>query len=174
MEETMEREGIQQYLTFRVAGEEYAIDILHVREIIEFTSSTRVPGTPEWIHGVINLRGRVVPVVDLSVRFGLGVTVVTQWTCAVMIEIRSEDAPMVMGVVADSVSRVLEIDAGAIQPAPAFGTGVRADYLLGVARTDGGLVLVLDVDCLLSPGETRTIPDAASRGAVGTQVASAG
>jgi purine-binding chemotaxis protein CheW len=174
MEETMEREGIEQYLTFRVAGEEYAIDILHVREIIEFTSSTRVPGTPEWIHGVINLRGRVVPVVDLSARFGLGATVVTQWTCAVMVELRSEDAPMVMGVLADSVSRVLEIDAAAIQPAPTFGTGIRAEYLVGVARTDEGLVLVLDVDCLLSPGEARAIPEAASREATGSQVAAGG
>jgi purine-binding chemotaxis protein CheW len=153
MNATIDNDGIQQYLTFRVAEEEYAVDILHVREIIEFSSSTRVPGTPGWIHGVINLRGRVVPVVDLSVRFGLGPTQVTPWTCAVIVEIVSEEAPLVMGLLADSVSQVLEISAAAIEPPPSFGTAVRADYLLGVARADGQLVLVLDIDHLLTNRE---------------------
>ncbi len=165
MGQTIDSEEIQQYLTFRVAGEEYALGILHVREIIEFASSTRVPGTPPWIHGVINLRGRVVPVVDLSVRFGMGATQVTQWTCAVIVEVRSEGTPTIMGVLADSVSRVLEIDGGSIEPPPAFGTAVRADYLLGVARVEGGLVLVLDIDRLLSAEETSTLPAAATVGA---------
>jgi purine-binding chemotaxis protein CheW len=162
MDEAMRSDGVRQYLTFRAAGEEYAIGILQVREIIEFTASTRVPGTPEWIHGVINLRGRVVPVVDLSVRFGMGITQVTQWTCAVIVEVAADDAPIVMGILADSVSEVLEIDGGSIEPAPAFGTVARADYLLGVARTAGGLVLVLDVDAVLPATAAAALPAAAA------------
>lgn len=157
MESTIGSDGIQQYLTFRVAGEEYALGILEVREIIEFTSSTRVPGTPAWIRGVINLRGRVVPVIDLSVRFGLGATQVTPWTCAVIVEVRSDDGATVMGVLADSVCEVLEIGGQQIEPPPSFGTTARADYLVGVARTEGKLVLVLDSSCLLTPDEVSTL-----------------
>ncbi|HSN69044.1 MAG TPA: chemotaxis protein CheW [Thermoanaerobaculia bacterium] len=161
MESTIDSAGIQQYLTFRVAGEEYALGILEVREIIEFSSSTRVPGTPPWIRGVINLRGRVVPVIDLSVRFGLGATEVTQWTCAVIVEIRSNGDATVMGVLADAVSEVLEIDAAQIEPPPSFGTVARAEYLVGVARAQGRLVLVLDSSCLLTPDEVGALPQAA-------------
>lgn len=150
--------GTRQYLTFRVAGEEYALGILHVREIIEFSGSTRVPGTPPWIHGVINLRGHVVPVVDLSVRFGTGPTAVTPWTCAVIAELRAGEETMVMGLLADAVSQVLEIDGASIEPAPAFGTAARTEYLRGVARAEGKLVLLLDVDCLLTAGEAAALP----------------
>ncbi len=166
-------EGIQQYLSFRVAGDEYAIGILHVREIIEFDSCTRVPSTPEWVRGVINLRGRVVPVVDLSVRFGLGPTQVTQWTCAVIVEVgRTDDAPIVTGILADSVSEVLEIDGASVEPPPAFGTAAGGDYLKGVARTSEGLVLVLDIDHLLTTDEVSALPAAAP--AAAAQAAAAG
>lgn len=158
MKPTNDISGTMQYLTFRVAGEEYALGILHVREIIEFSASTRVPGTPPWIHGVINLRGRVVPVVDLSVRFGTGPTEVTPWTCAVIAEVRAGDETIVMGLLADAVSQVLEIDDGAIEPPPAFGTAARTEYLRGVARAEGKLVLLLDIDCLLAAGEAAALP----------------
>jgi purine-binding chemotaxis protein CheW len=142
-----------QYLTFGVAGDEYAISILRVKEIIQFETVTRVPTTPTWIRGVINLRGSVVPVVDLAVKFGLPDTVVTPLTCIVIVEVALSGEQTVMGVMADSVSQVVELGAGDVEAPPTFGTRVRVDYLAGMGKVGKGFVLILDIDRVLSADE---------------------
>jgi len=136
-----------QLLSFVLAGEEYAVDILRVREIIEYNTLTRVPGMPASVRGVINLRGRVVPVVDLAVRFGLPESVVTPRTSIVMVELASAEGEIVIGVITDSVSAVLDLNPESIQPTPAFGTKVGAEFLTGMAeRGDQKFVMLLDID----------------------------
>lgn len=142
-----------QYLTFYMAGEEYAVGILRIQEIVEYDELTGVPGTPPWIRGVMNLRGIVIPVVDLALKFGLAETAVTQRTCVVIVEVDLEGEPTVMGVMVDEVSRVLDLSVEAIEEAPAFGTRVRVDFLLGLGRVDDQLVMVIDVDRVLSTAE---------------------
>jgi purine-binding chemotaxis protein CheW len=143
-----------QYLTFFVAGEEYAIGILRIKEIIEFSGATRVPGTPSSVVGVINLRGRVVPVVDLAKKFGSPATVITARSCAVIVELEREHDRLVTGLVADAVHEVIEMSDDSIEPPPAFGTRVRIDFLRGIGRHGERFVLLLDVDRLLDQSET--------------------
>lgn len=142
-----------QYLGFQVAEEEYAIGILRVREILEYDTVTKVPTTPPSIRGVINLRGRVVPVVDLAVKLGLPESTITKRTCVVVIEVDLEGERTVMGVLADAVSQVLDLPAGEIEPPPPFGPRVRVDCLLGMGRAGKKFVLLLDIDKLLSMDE---------------------
>ena len=143
-----------QYLTFFLAGEEYAITILQVTDIIECGVVTRVPGTPPWIRGVHNLRGTVVPVIDLAIKFGLPATEITRRTCVVIVELRVDDEAVIMGVMADSVHQVVDFTAEQIQPAPSFGPRVRASFLLGMASTsDARFVLLLDIDRIFSSDE---------------------
>jgi purine-binding chemotaxis protein CheW len=142
-----------QYLTFFLAGEEYAISILQVTDIIECGTVTRVPGTPPWIRGVHNLRGTVVPVIDLAIKFGLPPTEVTRRTCIVIVELRADDETLIMGVMADSVHQVVDFTAEQIQPPPAFGPRVNVDCLLGMASTNGKFVLLLNIDRVLSSDE---------------------
>src|SRR5882724_12144984 len=125
--------SLNQYLTFFLAGEEYAISILQVTDIIECGVVTRVPGTPQSIRGVHNLRGTVVPVIDLPVKFGLPATEITRRTCVVIVEIRVDDEALVMGVMADSVHQVVDLGPDQIQPAPTFGPRVRVDCIQGMA-----------------------------------------
>ena len=145
-----------QYLTFLVAGEEHAVGILRVREILQYTSVTHVPRTPKWIRGVINLRGSVVPVVDLAVKLGLPPTESRRSTSIVITEVRIAGEPIVMGLLTDAVSQVIDLPAQDVQPAPAFGTRVPLDFLLGMGRVDERLLLLLDVDKLLSAEEIAT------------------
>jgi purine-binding chemotaxis protein CheW len=142
-----------QYLTFFLAGEEYAISILQVTDIIECGAVTRVPGTPAWIRGVHNLRGTVVPVIDLAIKFGLPATEITRRTCIVIVELRAGDETLIMGVMADSVHQVVDFSAEQIQPAPAFGPRVHVDCLLGMASSNGKFVLLLDIDRIFSSDE---------------------
>jgi purine-binding chemotaxis protein CheW len=142
-----------QYLTFFLAGEEYAISILQVTDIIECGAVTRVPGTPPWIRGVHNLRGTVVPVIDLAIKFGLPATEITRRTCIVIVELRADDETLIMGVMADSVHQVVDFSAEQIQPAPAFGPRVHIDCLLGMASSNGKFVLLLDIDRIFSSDE---------------------
>ena len=135
-----------QYLTFRVAGETYAIDILRVREIIEHRPVTRVPLAHPCVRGVINLRGSVVPVVDLALRFGMPETVVNRRTCLVIVETQIEDAGLVLGVTADSVCEVIELEPEAIAKPPPFGTPLPAEFLKGLGRSAERFVLILNVD----------------------------
>ena len=142
-----------QYLTFFLAGEEYAITILQVTDIIECGTVTRVPGTPPWIRGVHNLRGTVVPVIDLAIKFGLPPTEVTRRTCIVIVELKADDETLIMGVMADSVHQVVDFTSEQIQPPPAFGPRVHVECLLGMASSNGKFVLLLDIDRVFSSDE---------------------
>jgi purine-binding chemotaxis protein CheW len=142
-----------QYLTFFLAGEEYAITILQVTDIIECGVVTRVPGTPAWIRGVHNLRGTVVPVIDLAVKFGLPPTEITRRSCVVIVEVRMDDEMLTMGVMADSVHQVVELRPDEIQAPPAFGPRVRVDCVLGMAASQGKFVVLLDIDRILATDE---------------------
>lgn len=142
-----------QYLTFRLAGEEYAIGILRVREIIEYDTLTAVPSTPAHIRGVINLRGSVVPVVDLAVKFGLAGTSVTRRTCIVIVEVDLDGERTTMGIVADSVSQVVDVLPQDVEPPPAFGARVPTEHLVGMGRMGKKFMLILDVDRVLSHDE---------------------
>jgi purine-binding chemotaxis protein CheW len=142
-----------QYLTFFIADEEYAVSIIRAKEIIQYDTLTKVPKTPRWIRGVINLRGGVVPVVDLAVKFGLPDTVITSSACIVITEVEIEGETTVMGVLADSVSQVIELRDEDIEPPPAFGTRINVDYLRGMGKLGKKFVLMLDVDKVLSAEE---------------------
>jgi purine-binding chemotaxis protein CheW len=142
-----------QYLTFAIGAEEYALGILRVREIIQYGAVTRVPRTPGWVRGVINLRGSVVPVLDLAVKFGEPPSAITRATCIVITEVLLEGESVVLGVVADEVSQVVDLPAAAVLPPPSFGTSVRVEYLQGMGRVGERLVLLLDADKMLSADE---------------------
>jgi len=150
----------RQFLTFHLAGEEYAIEIFRVREIIEYGVVTHVPLTPPWIRGVINLRGGVVPVLDLALRFGLPVAEVTPRTCIVVVETEFGGVETPMGIVADSVSQVMELRTQDIEPPPPFGARIRLEFLLGMARTEKKFALLLDIDRILSSDELLTLAEA--------------
>ncbi len=142
-----------QYLTFYLAGEEYAIGILRVKEILEYDTVTPVPQTPPAIRGVINLRGSVVPVVDLAAKFGLPPSPIAKRTCIVIVEVSLDGRETVMGVLADAVSQVMDLTAADIEPPPAFGTRVKVDYLQGMGKVGKKFVLILDIDQVLSAPE---------------------
>lgn len=139
-----------QYLTFVLGGEMYAIGILCVKEIIEYGHLTVVPMMPESIRGVINLRGAVVPVVDLSCRFGKRSTDLTRRTCIVIVEVDNEGDRQDIGVIVDAVSEVLEIRGDQIEPPPAFGARIRTDFIHGMGKVDGKFVIILNVNAVLS------------------------
>src|SRR3954471_8319631 len=132
-----------QFLTFVVGDEEYGVGIRQAKEIIEYDTVTTVRNAPAWIRGVINLRGSVVPVVDLAVRFGRTPGDVTRRSCIVVVEVRGAQGAMVMGIVADRVTQVAELTAGDMEPAPSFGTVVRTDWLHGLGRVDKRFLLLL-------------------------------
>jgi len=140
----------QQFLTFFLAEEEYAVNIQRVKEIIEYTTVTKVPKVPQWIRGVINLRGNVVPVVDLAVRFGLEERPVTKTTCIVIVEVEQDSERAVMGVIADAVNQVIDLAPKDIEEPPAFGTRVRLEYLLGMGKLGKKFALILNIDSVLS------------------------
>ena len=140
----------RQYLTFLLSSEEYAVDVLSVKEIIEYGDVTKVPGTPFHVRGVINLRGSVVPVVDLAVKLGREESPLSRRSCIVIVETGLQGERVVTGVVADAVNQVIEFSPDDIEPPPAFGTGVRLHYLDGIAKTSGAFVLVLNMDSVLA------------------------
>src|SRR6267378_7484214 len=150
---------VQQYLTFMIGAEEYAVSLLKVKEIIEYDTITEVPKTPEWIRGVINLRGSVVPVIDLAVKFRQSPSVAGKLTCIVITEVESEGEATVMGIMADSVRQVIDLTPRDIEPPPTFGTRVKVDYLLGMARSGKKFCLILDTEKVLSTGELLELPD---------------
>ena len=148
-----------QYLTFLLGKEMFAINILGIKEIIEYGNLTSVPMMPEFIRGVINLRGAVVPVVDLSVRFGRTASAVTRRSCIVIVEAESEGEKLDMGVMVDAVSEVLEIPAADIEPAPSFGVKIRADFISGMGKVRDKFVIILDAARVLSVNELATLSD---------------
>jgi len=142
-----------QYLCFTLAGTDYAVGILQVKEILQYETITRVPGVPASVRGVINLRGSVVPVVDLAVKFGLGETAVTKRTCVLIVEADLGGERTVVGVMADEVREVLELGPEEIEPAPPFGTRVRLEFLKGMGKVGKGFALMIDLDRVLSAEE---------------------
>ena len=150
------REG--KYLTFSLAGEEYGIGILKVKEIIGMMEITRVPQTPSYVQGVINLRGKVIPVIDLRQKFGLEAGEYTERTCVVVVEVLRDGGQVLIGSVVDSVSEVLNIKEGEIEETPDFGVQMDTQYLLGMAKAGGGIKLLLDIDSVLGSEELTALP----------------
>jgi len=146
-----DREG--KYLTFCLANEEYGIGILKIKEIIGMMPITSVPRTPEFVKGVINLRGKVIPVIDLRRRFGMESMDYTERTCIIVVEIAGSSGNVTIGVVVDSVSEVLYIRSGDIEDTPTFGTRLNTDYILGMAKMGKSVKILLDIDRVLGSGE---------------------
>ena len=149
-----------KFLTFSLAGEEYGVEILKVQEIVGMMDITPVPRIPPFILGLMNLRGKVIPVVDLRWKLGMGAAPCTDGSCIIVV--RTEG--MVMGVVVDSVSEVLTIAPEAIEAAPSFGTDVNTDYILGIGKTGGGVRILLDIERVLSSREALATRAAALEG----------
>lgn len=162
----MQDEQQRQYLTFMLSGEVFAIGILNIKEIIEYGQLTEVPRMPEFIRGVINLRGAVVPVIDLGSRFGKPASLVSRRTCIVIIEIEHEGEHQVVGVMVDAVNEVLDISATEIEPAPSFGAKIRTDFIRGMGKVDGKFVIILEVDHVLSLDEMSSLAGVGAGSAV--------
>ncbi|MCP4704817.1 MAG: purine-binding chemotaxis protein CheW [candidate division Zixibacteria bacterium] len=143
-----ERAG--KYLTFRLAAEEYGLEILKVREIIGLMNITQVPRTPDYIRGVINLRGKVIPVLDLRNKFGMGVTEDTEETCIIVVDVRLDGESVLMGTVVDAVSEVLDIMENEIEDAPSFGTNVDTEFILGIGKVKNDVKILLDINEVLT------------------------
>lgn len=153
--DVLEREG--KYLTFKLAEEEYGIGILKIKEIIGMMPITIVPQTPPFIKGVINLRGKVIPVIDLRLRFSLPPIDYTDRTCIIVVEISGETSDIMIGIVVDTVSEVLNIKAREIEDTPRFGTKLDTAYILGMAKLEGGVKILLDIDRVLRADEILTM-----------------
>lgn len=150
-----DKEG--KYLTFTMDKEEYGIGILKIKEIIGMMSITPVPRTPEHVKGVINLRGKVIPVVDLRLRFGMDSIEYNERTCIIVVEIVGQAGTVMIGTVVDSVSEVLNIKGDDIEETPTFGTNLDTDYILGMAKMEGGVKILLDIDKVLSTQELENL-----------------
>nr|WP_298721793.1 chemotaxis protein CheW [uncultured Steroidobacter sp.] len=165
-DEAERRHDLNQYLTFMLGRETFALGILSIKEILEYSAPTEIPMMPAFIRGVVNLRGAAVPVVDLCARFGRPSAAVTKKTCIVIIETRLEDESHVLGVVVDAVNEVLEIPGSEIEPAPSFGASIRADFIQGMGKVRGKFVIILDVDRVLCVEELEMLTHAAASGEV--------
>ena len=142
-----------QYLTFTLGGEMFAVAILNVKAIIEYGNLTEIPLLPAFIRGVINLRGSVVPVIDLAARFGGKSTEAGRRTCVVIVEVNDEDARHDIGIMVDAVSEVLDIPGSEIEPPPTFGARIRADFIFGMGKVAGKFVIIINIDSVLSINE---------------------
>jgi purine-binding chemotaxis protein CheW len=148
-----------QYLTFKLADETFTVDVAKVREILDYTPATKVPGTPEFMRGVINVRGNVVPVVDMRLKFGLSATEKTVDTCIVVMEIRVEEDTTVLGAMVDSVQEVFELEASQIEPPPRIGTRWRTEFIKGIGKRNDELIIILDIDKVFSTAELGIIQE---------------
>jgi purine-binding chemotaxis protein CheW len=142
-----------QYLTFTLADEVFALDIGTVREVLDYSTVTRVPGTPEFMRGVINLRGSVVPVVDMRLKFGLPATEQGVNTCIIIVEVVVDGETTVLGALADSVREVLELEPEQIEPAPRIGTRLNIEFIRGMGKRDEQFMIILDIDRVFSLSE---------------------
>ncbi len=153
-----EREG--KYLTFTLADEEYGIGILKIKEIIGMIPVTTVPQTPKFVKGVINLRGKVIPVIDLRLKFGMESIDYTERTCIIVVEIEGSVGTVEIGTVVDSVSEVVNIKGENIEDTPTFGTKLETNYILGMAKMEGGVKILLDIDRVLNSEEISVLEKA--------------
>ncbi len=161
---------IRQYLTFRLGEEVFGLDVGKVREILDMTTITRIPRTPEFLRGVINLRGNVVPVVDMRLKFGLPAVENTVDTCIVVTEVSLEGETTVLGALVDSVQEVFELEPKHIEPAPRIGTRLKTEFILGMGKRDGRFIMLLDVDKVFSCDELSLVQETGE--AQGQQAAS--
>lgn len=151
------REPTHQYLTFALGGDVFGVRIDGVREILEYTEPTAIPLLPSFLRGVINLRGAVVPIVDLQSRFGRGATPVEKRSCFVIVEVEHDGTTHSLGILVDAVNEVISVDTGALETRPAFGTRLRSDFVEGVLNLEKGLVITLDTRNVLSIEEMATM-----------------
>lgn len=142
-----------QYLTFKLADEIFTFDVAKVREILEMVSITKVPQTPDYMRGVINLRGSVVPVIDLRLNFGMERTEQTINTCIIVVEVKLAEETIVLGVLADSVQEVVEMEPQNIEPPPKIGTKLNTDFIKGMGKVDDDFVMILDIDKVFSANQ---------------------
>lgn len=153
-------EVIKQYLTFRIGNENYGLELSQTREIIEYSGITEVPLMPNFLRGVINLRGEVVPVIDLAVRLGRKPIEVQKRTCIIVVELTNSEQNHVLGLLADSVSEVIDMNDDNIEDAPSFGANIRADFIQGIAKRDDEFVVLLDANNALSIRELAHLVEA--------------
>lgn len=157
-------DGHEQYLTFMLAGEEYGVDILRVQEIKGWDNATRIPNTPEYVQGVINLRGTIVPIIDLRMRFGLEKLEYGPTTVVVVLKVESDVKNRTMGIVVDGVSDVYSVTGDELKPTPDFGDDVNAEFVKGLATIDEKMVIMLDIDKLLNSHELSVLDTVATTG----------
>lgn len=160
-----------QYLTYRLADEVFAVDVAKIREILDFTPATKVPGTPEYMQGVINVRGNVVPVVDMRVKFGISKTEKTVDTCIVVMEITVDEETTILGALVDSVQEVIELEAGQIEPAPRIGTKWRTEAIRGIGKRNNELLILLDIDKVFSESDLMQLQEGESGPSIGSPAA---
>ena len=146
-----------QYLTFTLAEEVFAIDISQVREVLDYTTVTKVPRTPPFMRGVINLRGNVVPVVDMRVKFDMTAADTTVNTCIIIVEISVDDETTILGAMADSVQEVLELEPGQIEPPPRIGTRLNTEFIYGMGKRGDQFIMILDIDKAFSAAELASV-----------------
>lgn len=156
MNENMTNET-NQYLTFKLDEEVFALDIRKVREVLEYTTVTKVPQTPPFMRGVINLRGGVVPVVDMRLKFGMEKTENTVNTCIIISEILIDEESTILGALADSVQEVIELEPSQIEPAPRMGTRLKTEFIRGMGKRDGEFIMILDIDKVFSAEDMESI-----------------
>ena len=152
----MEAAGIMettQYLTFKLDDEVFALDITKVREVLDFTTITKVPRTPEFMRGVINLRGSVVPVVDLRLKFGMVKTEKMVNTCIIIVEVVVDNETTILGALADSVQEVMDLEPDHVEPAPKIGTRLDTEFIKGMGKRDNAFIIILDIDKVFSTNE---------------------
>jgi len=144
---------MNQYLTFKLQDEIFALDISTVREVLDFTTITKVPKTPDFMRGVINLRGSVVPVIDLRLKFEMTVTEKTVNTCVIIVEVKVDGEKVILGVLADSVQEVMDLENDKIEPAPRIGTHLKTDFIKGMGKHYDQFLMLLDIDKVFSSNE---------------------
>ena len=149
-----------KYLTFNLGTEQYGLEILKVREIIGIMDITRVPRTPEFVRGVINLRGKVIPVLDLRNKFGMPMVEDTEQTCIIVVEVQVEDESMVVGALADAVREVLEVRTDQIEPPPRLGTRLNTEFITGMGKVDEQFMILLNIDRIFNSNELAVVQDA--------------
>jgi purine-binding chemotaxis protein CheW len=149
----------RQYLTFKLGNEVFGIDVAKVREVLDFTTITEIPRTPEFMSGVINLRGSVVPVVDLRLCFQMSKTERTRNTCIVVVEVMLDGEATVIGALADSVEEVIDLEPDQIQPAPRIGARIRTDFIKGMGKRETQFIMILDIDRVFSAEELAAVHD---------------
>ena len=156
--ETSEK-AAKQYLTFKLAHETFAVDVARVREILDFISITKVPRTPDFMRGVINLRGSVVPVVDMRLKFGMSRTEKSVNTCIIIVEIEVDGEKTVLGALADSVQEVIELEDGQIEPPPRIGTRLKTEFIKGMGKREEEFIILLEIDRVFSSEELAMVQE---------------